>query len=65
MVTKVHTYSIMEAIANNDIELVRLFLEYHTNLNIKDNNGTFPLALGNRCKRSRRFILAMDETTKE
>lgn len=29
-------YPIMEAIANNNIELVRLLLEYHADLNVKD-----------------------------
>ena len=38
-------YPIMEAIANNNIELVKLLLEYHANLNIKDSNGNTPLAL--------------------
>ena len=38
-------YPIMEAIANNNIELVRLLLEYHADLNVKDSNGITPLAL--------------------
>ncbi|RGY73202.1 ankyrin repeat domain-containing protein [Bacteroides fragilis] len=38
-------YPIMEAIANNNIELVQLLLEYHADLNIKDCNGNSPLAL--------------------
>ena len=35
----------MEAIANNNIELVKLLLEYHADLDIKDSNGSTPLAL--------------------
>ena len=35
----------MEAIANNNIELVTLLLEYHADLNIRDSNGNTPLAL--------------------
>ncbi len=35
----------MEAIANNNIELVKLLLEYHADLDIKDSNGNTPLAL--------------------
>ena len=38
-------YPIMEAIANNNIELVKLLLEYHADLDIKDSNGNTPLAL--------------------
>ena len=38
-------YPIMEAIANNNIELVKLLLEYHADLDIKDSNGSTPLAL--------------------
>jgi ankyrin repeat protein len=38
-------YPIMEAIANDNIELVQLLLEYHADLNIKDSNGITPLAL--------------------
>jgi len=35
----------MEAIANKNIELVRLLLEHHANLTIKDSNGFSPLSL--------------------
>lgn len=35
----------MEAIANKNIELVQLLLEYHADLDIKDSNGNSPLAL--------------------
>ena len=38
-------YPIMETIANNNIELVKLLLEYHADLDIKDSNGSTPLAL--------------------
>lgn len=38
-------YPIMEAIANNNIELVQLLLEYHADLDIKDSNGSTPLDL--------------------
>ena len=38
-------YPIMEAIANNNIELVKLLLEYHADFDIKDSNGNTPLAL--------------------
>lgn len=38
-------YPIMEAIANNNIELVKLLLEYHANLDIKDSSGNTPIAL--------------------
>ena len=34
-----------EFIANNNIELVKLLLEYHADLDIKDSNGSTPLAL--------------------
>ena len=33
-------YPIMEAIANNNIELVKLLLEYHADLDIKDSDGS-------------------------
>ena len=35
----------MEAIANNNIELVKLLLEYHADLDIKDSNGSTTLDL--------------------
>lgn len=38
-------YPVMEAISNNNIELVELLLEYHADLDIKDSNGNTPLAL--------------------
>ena len=38
-------YPIMEAIANNNLELVKLLLEYHADLDIKDSNGNTPLTL--------------------
>lgn len=38
-------YPIMEAIANKNIELVRLLLEHHANLTIKDSDGNSPLSL--------------------
>lgn len=38
-------YPIMEAIANKNIELVRLLLEHHADLDIKDSNGNSPLSL--------------------
>lgn len=38
-------YPIMEAIANENIELVKLLLEYHADLDIKDSNGDTPLSL--------------------
>ncbi|WP_412913902.1 ankyrin repeat domain-containing protein [Alistipes putredinis] len=38
-------YPIMEAIANNNIELVKLLLEYHADLDIKDSNGSTTLDL--------------------
>ena len=38
-------YPIMEAIANKNIELVQLLLEYHADLDIKDSNDNSPLAL--------------------
>ncbi|MDY3068243.1 MAG: ankyrin repeat domain-containing protein [Parabacteroides sp.] len=38
-------YPIMEAIANNNIELVKLLLEYHADLDIKDSEGNTPISL--------------------
>lgn len=38
-------YPIMEAIANKNIELVRLLLEHNANLAIKDSNNNCPLSL--------------------
>lgn len=38
-------YPIMEAIANNNIELVQLLLEYNADIDIKDSNGNSPLDL--------------------
>jgi ankyrin repeat protein len=35
----------MEAIANNNIELVQLLLGYNAELDIKDSNGSTPLVL--------------------
>ena len=35
----------MEAITNHNIELVQLLLEYHADLDIKDSDGSTPLAL--------------------
>lgn len=38
-------YPIMEAIANKNIELVQLLLEYRADLEIKDSNGNTPFTL--------------------
>ena len=38
-------YPIMEAIANRNIGLVRLLLEYHADLDVRDSNGNTPLSL--------------------
>ena len=38
-------YPIMKAITNHNIELVQLLLEYHADLDIKDSDGSTPLAL--------------------
>ena len=35
----------MKAITNHNIELVQLLLEYHADLDIKDSDGSTPLAL--------------------
>lgn len=56
----------MEAIANNNIELVKLLLEYHADLNIKDSNGNTPLALAKEIgAKEVEDLLLMDGTTKK
>lgn len=42
-------YPIMEAIANKNIELVRLLLEYDADLHVEDNDGNTPLSLARKC----------------
>lgn len=41
-------YPIMEAIANNNTELVRLLLEYDADLHVEDNDGNTPLSLARK-----------------
>ena len=57
----------MEAIANNNVELVQLLLKYHADVHIKDNDGNTPLDLARKTgsKEIERQLLSIeyDQTT--
>ena len=60
-------YPIMEAIANNNVELVQLLLKYHADVDIKDSDGNTPLDLARKTgsKEIERLLLSLnyDQTT--